>query len=74
MPLYRDQSQKGRHIKIGPSFVKLSDIQTATVTSRAGVRELTVVRKSGRPTVVYRGLLVDRVKAVIDVELPREPR
>ena len=71
MPLFRDQSQKGRHIKIGVGFVKLSDIVSSSVVVNAGRRELRVVRR-GNPPLVYAGKFADYLKSVLDVEIPKE--
>ena len=70
MPLFRDQSAKGRWIKLGLQWVKLSEVTAAVAASDAQGRFLRVTRR-GKPPVVYRGKFVDHCRAVVDREKGR---
>ena len=63
--ILRDPAVKGKYVKVGETFVKLSDILDASVSSDGHVKKLTIKRK-GKVDHVYRGQWVDVVKKAID--------
>ena len=65
MPLHLDPKVKGKWIKIG-QWTKLDDILGASV-AHGGGKHL-VVRRKGKPNLIYRGNAVDHVKGVLDRE------
>ena len=60
--LHRDQSKKGKWIKIG-EWLKMDDILGAKV-SQVGGKNL-IIRQKGKPPYIYRGPHVDHVKEAL---------
>lgn len=72
MPLFLDQSARGRHIKLGTAWVKLVDILTVTEIGSGSDRRLVITRR-GRPPHTYRGgPHHDRVRSIVEREMGRE--
>ena len=63
--LLRDPKHKGRYIKLGEVFVKLSDIVKVDVVNDAQGKRL-VIRRKGKSDHIYRGISVDRIKVILD--------
>lgn len=64
--ILRDPKVKGKYVKVGNSFLKLSDILDAKVSNdQHGKKQLTIKRQ-GKSDYVYRGEWVEVVKKAID--------
>ena len=67
MPIHRDQSKKGKHIKIGAEWIQVSDLQRAEVAHGGGKHVILHHKKAGKKT-IYRGAFVDHVKQQLTKE------
>ncbi len=64
--IIRDPTKyKGKYVKAGEAFIKLSDILDAKVSTDGQGKKL-VIKRKGKGDHVYRGLFVDQVKKAID--------
>ena len=59
--IIRNPGVAGIYIKIG-SWIKIVDIERAPVSGQGAGRVITIHRR-GKPALIYRGSLVDHVKA-----------
>lgn len=65
MTMHRDQSKKGKHIKIGTDWVQVSDINKM-VHDRSG-KKLTLTIKRGK-AIEYKGEHIDFIKSQLKKE------